>query len=143
MTSPLPYVMFDGNARDALTRYAEIFGGDPALFSFADFSRSDGPAEAIAHGELKGPVTIAGADTAPGEEPVKFQGLLLALLGTADEATMRGWFDALADGGTVLCDLAVREWGDIDGQVEDRFGVRWLIGFAASKGSSDAAKTAS
>lgn len=131
MTSPLPYVLFGGAARAALSRYAEIFGGDLALFSYADFSRADGPADAIAHGELKGPVTIAGADSAPGEESVKFQGLMLALLGTTEEATMRGWFDELAAGGTVLSELAVRPWGDIDGQVEDRWGVRWLIGFAA------------
>ena len=142
MTSPLPYVLFDGNAREALTRYAEVFGGDLALFSYADFNRTDGPADAIAHGELKGPVTIAGADAGPSEESVKFQGLMLALLGTAEEATLRGWFEELAVGGTVRSALAVREWGDIDGQLEDRFGVRWLIGFAV-EGSSDKSKKAS
>lgn len=66
------------------------------------------------------------------------QGLVLALLGTTEEATMRGWFDELAVGGTVLSELAVRPWGDIDGQVEDRFGVRWLIGFAAPTETGDA-----
>ena len=41
----------------------------------------------------------------------------------------RGWFDRLADGGTVLDPLAKRPWGDYDGQVRDRYGLRWLIGF--------------
>ena len=54
---------------------------------------------------------------------------MLSLLGTAEPATLRTWFDGLADGGEVLDDLQRRPWGASDGQVVDRFGLRWLIGF--------------
>lgn len=41
--------------------------------------------------------------------------------------------DAIAHGylehGPVVDDLQQRPWGDWDGQVVDRFGVHWLIGF--------------
>ena len=52
-----------------------------------------------------------------------------SLLGTADAATLRIWFEQLSEGGTVMDPLQVRPWGDSDGQVVDRFGVHWLIGF--------------
>lgn len=55
--------------------------------------------------------------------------MLFALLGTADPTTMRAWFAALAEGGTVTDPLQRRAWGDHDGQVTDRFGIRWLVGF--------------
>jgi PhnB protein len=35
----------------------------------------------------------------------------------------------LSDGGRVVDDLQKRAWGASDGQVIDRFGVHWLIGF--------------
>ena len=35
----------------------------------------------------------------------------------------------LAAGGRVVPDLQRRPWGASDGQVVDRFGVHWLIGF--------------
>jgi PhnB protein len=34
-----------------------------------------------------------------------------------------------ADGGTVVDDLQQRPWGAFDGQLIDRYGVHWLIGF--------------
>jgi PhnB protein len=54
---------------------------------------------------------------------------MLSLLGTADAATLRGWFARLADGGTVADDLQQRPSGAFDGRVIDRYGVHWLIGF--------------
>ncbi|HVV48400.1 MAG TPA: hypothetical protein VHO06_01960 [Polyangia bacterium] len=56
---------------------------------------------------------------------------MLSLLGTADAGTLRDWFACLADGGTVVDDLQRRPWGAFDGQVIDRYGVHWLIGFEA------------
>ncbi len=55
---------------------------------------------------------------------------MLSLLGTAEPATLRRWFAGLAaDGGTVVDDLQERPWGASDGQVIDRYGLHWLIGF--------------
>jgi PhnB protein len=54
---------------------------------------------------------------------------MLSLLGASDETTLRTWFERLAAGGTVVEDLQERPWGASDGQVIDRFGLHWLIGF--------------
>ena len=44
MTGPTPYVHFPGNAREALTFYADVFGCAVQLHTFAEFDRADGPA---------------------------------------------------------------------------------------------------
>ena len=54
---------------------------------------------------------------------------MLALLGCADPTTLARWFEALADDGTVVDPLRERAWGASDGQVRDRYGLHWLIGF--------------
>lgn len=129
---PRVYVTFPGTARQALQFYADLFGGELRLHSFADFHRTDGPADAVAHGELDGTVSLGGADAATGEDPVHVQGWFLSLLGSAEPATMRAWFAALADGGHVVDPLRSRPWGAVDGQVVDRFGLHWLIGYEPS-----------
>ena len=90
MTGPTPYIHFPGTAREALTFYGEVFGGSVQLYTFAEFSRADGPA-------------------AP--------------------STLRSWFTRLGEGGRVVDDLQTRPWGASDGQVIDRYGLHWLIGF--------------
>jgi PhnB protein len=130
MTGPTPYIHFPGTARAALTFYGDVFGCGVQLHTFAEFGRADGPAEAIAHGYLTGgPVALLGADVAGGERPFRAEGMMLSLLGTADAATLRGWFSRLGEAGQVVDDLQVRPWGASDGQVIDRYGLHWLIGF--------------
>ncbi len=129
MPDPTPYIHFPGTARAALTFYGEVFGGDVQLFTLGDFNRDDGPVDAIAHGTLTGgPVALYGAD-AVDEPPFRSEGLMLALLGTADPTTLTHWFARLSEGGRVVDALQVRSWGAHDGQVVDRYGIHWLIGY--------------
>jgi PhnB protein len=129
-TPPAPYLHFPGTAREALTFYGHVFGGSVQLHTFEDFNRTDGPAEAIAHGYLEnGPVQLFAADVAGDQLPLRVEGLMLSLLGTADASTLREWFAKLSEGGKVVDDLQVRPWGASDGQVIDRYGLLWLIGF--------------
>ena len=130
MTSPTPYLHLPGTARAALTFYGDLFGCTVGLHTLAEFGRTDGAADAIAHGYLgNGPVALFAADVAGDERPLRCEGLMLSLLGTAAPATLRAWFAGLAEGGRVVDDLQQRPWGAFDGQVIDRFGLHWLIGF--------------
>ena len=130
MTGPTPYIHFPGTARQALTFYGDVFGCAVQLHTFAQFNRADGPADAIAHGYLTGgPVALFGADVAGDDRPLRSEGLMLSLLGTAAAPTLRGWFSRLSEGGQVVDDLQTRPWGASDGQVIDRYGLHWLIGF--------------
>ena len=129
MTSLQIYVSFPGTAREALSFYADVFGSDLSLFSYEEFNRTDGLPDAIAHGQLSGAVALAGSDAAAGEKTVRFEGLMLSLLGTAEPAVLHEWFDRLAEGGRVVDPLAEKPWGASDGQVIDRHGLHWLIGY--------------
>lgn len=129
MPSIVPYLQLAGTARDALSFYAEVFGGEVEVHSFGEFGRADGPVEAVAHGILRGPVELFAADAGEGEATLQITGVQFSLLGAAAPEELTAWFGAFSVGGTVLDPLQLRPWGDWDGQVIDRFGVAWLIGF--------------
>lgn len=130
MADPTPYLLFPGTAREALTFYGDVFGCAVQLHTFAEFNRTDGPADAVAHGYLTGgPVRLFAADTSGDERPFRSEGMMLSLLGTAAPSTLRTWFSRLSESGRVVDDLQTRPWGASDGQVIDRYGLHWLIGF--------------
>lgn len=130
MTALTPYLKLPGTAREALTFYADVFGCGTRLHTFAEFGRTDGPADAIAHGYLTdGPVTLFASDVVGDEPSVRCEGMMLCLLGTAAPATLGEWFSGLAAGGQIVDDLQARPWGATDGQVIDRHGLHWLIGY--------------
>lgn len=129
MPAPSLYLHLPGTAADALAFYRGVFGGTVEQHTFAQFERTDGPGAAIAHGVLSGAVDLYVSDAGADEEPFSARGLMVALLGTAEPTTLRTWFAALAEGGEVVDELQRRPWGASDGQVRDRFGVLWLIGY--------------
>lgn len=129
MTAPQIYVSFPGTAREALTFYREVFGGELFLHTNADFGNSNGPPHHIAHGILSGTVDLAGSDAPADGKPLRSGGLMLSLLGAADPETLHEWFTKLAAGGRVIDPLAPKPWGASDGQVMDRHGLHWLLGY--------------
>ena len=135
MTAPTPYLHLAGTAREALTFYGEVFGCAVQLHTFEEFNRTDGPADLIAHGYLDaGRVSLFAADVTGDEPSLRCEGMMLSLLGAADPGTLRAWFTALAEGGRIVDDLQERPWGATDGQVVDRYGLYWLIGFEGDEG---------
>jgi PhnB protein len=132
MTAPTPYLQLPGTARDVLTFYGDVFGCSVQLHTFDEFNRTDGPADAVAHGYLfDGPVELFAADVAGDEASFSCEGMMLSLLGAAAPSVLRNWFSRLSEGGRVVDDLQTRPWGASDGQVVDRYGLHWLIGFDA------------
>ncbi|MFE6997367.1 VOC family protein [Microbacterium sp. NPDC057659] len=130
MTGLVPYILFPGTAAEALPFYQSVFGGEIALFTYEQFERTDGPGDQIAHGMLTGgPVAISGADAGADDDAVTMNGMFFSLLGTADADTLTRWFAQLGEGGRIIDPLQKRPWGDHDGTLSDRYGVRWLIGF--------------
>lgn len=129
MGGPIPYLLFPGTAAEALEHYRSVFGGDLRTIDYAQAGRHDGPPDSIAHGRLSGPVELAGADAGADDDAVQMTGMFLSLLGAADATTLTSWFDRLSAGGRVTDALQRRPWGDYDGTLVDRYGIRWLIGF--------------
>jgi len=132
VSGPSPYFLLDGAARQALERWQRVFGGEVRIATFADFSRTDGPADAVAHGQLAGELQLFAADAGSDDTAFTATGLMFSLLGAAEPDVLRRWFDDLATDGSVVEPLQQRAWGDWDGTVRDVFGVTWLIGFEGS-----------
>jgi PhnB protein len=133
-----PYISFHDNAREAMTFYQSVFGGDLELSTFGDFQMpglEEGDQDKIMHSQLTTPSGFAlmGADTPPGMDLTEGSSITISLSGDeADE--LRGYWDKLADGGQVTMPLEVAPWGDSFGQLTDRFGVAWMVNIAGSGG---------
>ncbi len=124
-----PYISFDGEAREALDFYQSVFGGELSSNTFGEFGQAGTPIEnLIMHGQLtsdQGFILMA-SDTPPGMDRAPGRTVTLILHGD-DEATMRGYWDALIDGGTVQVALDKQMWGDVYGELTDKFGIVWMF----------------
>ncbi|MEU3948481.1 VOC family protein [Streptomyces sp. NPDC029526] len=130
MTARLnPYLSFDGDARQAMEFYRDVFGGELRLHTFGDFGQAGTPhADKIMHGMLEGPdgLSLMGADTPPGTEYAPGDSFSVSLSGP-DENELRGYWEKLSDGGTVTVPLERQMWGDVFGMCTDRFGTPWMV----------------
>jgi PhnB protein len=125
-----PYLNFRDNARDAMEFYRSVLGGELTLSTYGDFQASQDPAEVdkIMHGQLESPggLVLMAADT-PNSMELATQSNISVSVSGQDLAELQGYWDGLADGGTVLQPFAQAPWGATFGMLTDRFGVTWLI----------------
>jgi PhnB protein len=139
MTTRLnPYISFRDNARDAINFYESVFGGELTLSTFGDYQASEDPAEAekVMHSMLVTPngLTLMAADTPNGMDYNPGNNMSVSLSGQSeDEAELRGYWDKLADGGTVTMPLESAPWGDTFGMCVDKFGIAWLVNIAGAQ----------
>lgn len=137
-----PYLGFRDNAKEAMEFYRSVFGGELDLSSFADMHASEDPAEQdkIMHSQLTTPsgFTLMAADTPNVMPYTPGDNYSVSLSGGPDEhAELRGYWDKLADGGTVTAPLDQAPWGDTFGMCTDRFGVSWLVNIAGEASTRD------
>lgn len=131
-----PYLSFDGDARQAMEFYKEVFGGDLALNTFGDFGRPDAPeSDKIMHAMLETPsgFTLMGADTPPGMEYRPGGNFSVSLSGD-DETELRGYWEKISAGGSVSVPLEKQMWGDVFGMCTDRFGIPWMVNIGGPQG---------
>jgi PhnB protein len=126
-----PYLAFAGNARDAFTRYQEIFGGELVLLTMADAPPDAGPPaanpELIMHAALTvGDELLMGADEPSGEFGGAVRGMCLNY-DAPDAAEATRVFDALADGGQVQMAMGETFFSPAYGMCTDRFGTPWMV----------------
>ncbi|MFI5799267.1 VOC family protein [Streptomyces sp. NPDC051677] len=124
-----PYLSFDGDARQALEFYREVFGGTLTLNTYGDFGKPDAPeADKVMHGllETSSGFTVMGADVPPGMEHNPGSSFSVSVSGD-DDAELRGYWEKLSAGAYVSVPLAKQMWGDVFGMCTDRFGVPWMV----------------
>jgi PhnB protein len=130
-----PYLFFSGNCREAMEFYKEIFGGEVSLMTYAEgpegahespHANQPEMRDKIMHARLDGEVMLMASDN-PDPSQTLGTGKISLSLGGTDETTLRGWFDELSKGGTVLTPLEKQFWGDTFGMVADKFDVNWMV----------------
>lgn len=131
-----PYISFQDNAREAMEFYQSVFGGKLNISTFKEFQISQDPSEdnKIMHSmlEAENGITLMGADTPKGMNYSPGDNYSMSLSGD-NEAELRGYWENLSQGGTILEPLAQAPWGDSFGMLVDKFGVRWMVNIAGPK----------
>ncbi len=124
-----PYVNFDGNAREAMEFYRDVFGGELRVNTFGEFGNDDpAVADKTMHAQLETEhgFTLMASDTPPGTEVSAGSNITISLSGE-DGDELRGYWEKLSGGGTVTMPLEKQMWGDEFGMCVDRFGVPWMV----------------
>lgn len=130
------YLFFTGTAREAMTRYQEILGGELEVMTFGEMPDGEEPPPfevdpaSVLHAALTLPdgSLLMGSDDPTGDGAgVKGAALSLDL---ADPDGVPTVFDALAAGGEIGMPLGATFWSPLFGMCTDRFGVSWMVSLA-------------
>lgn len=130
-TRIVAYLNFDGNCSEAMKFYQSVLGGTLDIQTFGD-AFGDAPEETkdrVIHARLQhGLIELMASDTNPNFGPpfVKGNNVHLSIQGS-DEATLKDYFDKLAEGGNVSMPLQKQFWGDTFGMLTDRYGIQWMV----------------
>jgi PhnB protein len=123
-----PYLSFQGNAREAVEFYQQVFGGELTLSTFGEYGMEGPTADQVMHAQLETPAgyTLMVSDTPPGMDHTQGTNITVSLSGD-DSEELRGYFAKLSEGGTVVTPLEKQMWGDEYGACTDRFGIPWMV----------------
>lgn len=129
-----PYLYFNGNCREAVNYYADIFGTEePKILLFGDmpanedFPLTDEAKDQVLHAEIviKG-TTIMFSDTAKGMPFVVGNNIILTFSST-DMEEIKSAFDKLKTEGKVIMELGETFWSKCYGYLVDKFGIGWQL----------------
>lgn len=133
------HVNFRGQAREALTYYRSVFGGELALATYADIHSAETPetADHVAFGRLRSAdgFDLMAYDVQPSKDYDPGENsFYLALQGTAtDEVTAR-WNALAEDARAILIPLGPAPFAPLYGMLTDRYGLTWIVGVDAPEG---------
>lgn len=134
----VPYLFFKGNAKEAMEFYKSVFGGELHVQTMGESPQEmqmpgSKPTD-VMHARLSGPVELMASDSQQAsDKALKIE--LSVNGGSADEAKMREMFTKLAEGGKVKMELQKMPWGDLYGQITDKFNIEWMMNIGDSMSS--------
>nr|WP_040428280.1 glyoxalase/bleomycin resistance/extradiol dioxygenase family protein [Corynebacterium ulceribovis] len=127
-----PYISFPGNAREAMTYYQDMFGGELNFDSYdgmEDMLPFTPPKDAVAHAELVADGVIINGGDAMGETlpPLKSDVYSFLLSFDSVEEATAVWEKFVQSGAAVAMPFEMAPWGQPYGQIKDRFDVLWAF----------------
>lgn len=129
-----PYLMFDGNCREAMNFYRDCLGGDLNLKTIGESPMKDTmPAEKhekIMHAALvKNGQMVLFASDLTGPEVLTHGNDITLCLNCTSEEEIQTVFKNLSAGGKVTHELKKEFWGDTFGMLVDKFGLNWMFNY--------------
>lgn len=126
-----PYLTFAGQCREAMSFYQSCFGGELYIQTVGESPIADQLPEdmrqLIMHASLTNEkISIMASDMTP--KGGVYTGNNVSLLVNCDsEHELRDLFDKLAEGGEVKHPVDKTFWGALYGDLNDKYGVQWMI----------------
>ena len=128
-----PYLHFHDETRQAMEFYQSVFGGNLNITTFKEFPGSHDPSDddKIMHAQLDtdNGLTLMASDAPSRMEDQPVMNGSISLSGD-NEPELRGYFEKLAHGGTIIMPMESAGWGDAFGMCTDKFGTEWLVNIA-------------
>jgi PhnB protein len=137
MARIIGYLFFDGDCREAMIFYKEVFGGELHFMTVGDTPvAGQMPASAkdkIMHASLVGDsLALMASDNLEETAVTRGNGMVL-MLECRSEEEIRAIFARLSEGATAISPLADQFWGSIYGDLADRFGTKWMLNYDKPK----------
>ena len=125
-----PYLNFKDNAREAITFYQSVLGGDLTISTFGEFGMSQDPndADQVMHSQLDTPdgFTLMASDTPQGMELKPGTNMSVSVSGD-DSADLHGYWEKLSEGGTIRMAFGKTFFSRGFGMCVDQFGTPWMV----------------
>lgn len=126
----VPYLNFNGNAREALDFYARVLDGKVVFqqtFGEAPMPSTDDMKDKIMHASFQaGELTFMVSDCPPGHAVTTGTNVSLSL-NFKDLASIEKTFKAFSEGATITMELQDTFWGARFGMLTDKFGINWMF----------------
>ncbi len=140
MEAIVPYLLFNGNAKEAFDLYAKALGGTIVMTStYGEAPAGESPVsdelkDKIMHAVLHaGSLTLMCSDCPPDKAMKEGDNISLSM-NFNDSAEMEKVFADLSEGGIVKMELRDTFWGARFGMLTDKFGVNWMFNHDKPKG---------
>jgi len=135
-TSLNPYLNFRGTARDAMTFYQSVLGGELTVSSFDDFGAPVGEGEGglVMHSQLSAPsgFLLMASDVPSHMDYTRGVNDYSVSLSGDDDAELTGYWQKLSEGASISQPLEKAPWGDSFGMLTDKFGIVWLVNISGA-----------
>lgn len=130
MEAIIPYLNFNGNAKEALDFYATALNGtitQSSTFGSANMATEECMKDKILHAVFEaGSLKLMVSDCPPGVRVSEGDQVSLSL-NFNDVDLMEKTFAALADSGKITMPVQDTFWGAKFGMTKDKFGVHWMF----------------
>lgn len=135
------YINFNGNCREAVLFYADVFKTEPPRFMLfgdappnPDFPMDDNTKNLVMHTNLNIKGSIVMFSDVPKGMPFTAGNNISLVYSSTDTDEIRAIFDKLKEGGNVSMDLQETFWSKCYGFVTDKFGIGWQLSHADESG---------